>query len=297
MSAISKYEESLSNAPGRGGGLHQHIMSTACLGVIAEIPPALIIQDMEQRFDKIKPNEALDAVKKASSMEFSKEDYIFQPTAKKPAKKQPTIDDFIKNTSGGLYELSERSPYYLGETTDDDAKQALMVLYGPSEYLFIGNVFDTEVKTVKEWLNTDLSSFAHIIPNPMTGKEGLTDMAKISYRCENTVADARFAVCEMDDVPIEKQALFWHECLNIGIPIAAIVHSGKKSLHAWMRVDCGTDVNKWNELVRDWWFKDFGIKYGLDSACQNRSRLSRLPGHRRDGAGIQELIYLNGGLK
>lgn len=294
MSALSKYDEHLFNYPARGGGLHQHIMGTACLAAIAAIPAEVAIQDMNRCFAGIKTNEALDAVKRAFTMELGGSDFHYVPPVKAKPKKVLTLKDFIKNTEGSVPDLSDRSPYDLPEDPETDAWVTLEALYNPDEFLFIGGVFDTRVDTVRNWLKSDLSKYPHIIPNTMTGDSGMTDTGKYSYRCEATVSEARYAVCEMDDVSIDDQALFWTECLNIGIPVAAIIHSGRKSLHAWVKVDCGSDIEKWDEMVRGWWFKEFGVKYGLDSACQNRARLSRLPGHKRESGGVQRLIYLNG---
>jgi len=291
MSALSKYEDGLRSYPPRGSGLHQFIMGLACLGAIAELPPETVIQDMNASLAGIKPNEASDAVKKAFATDRAFSEY--EPIKAKPTKKPKTIDDFINHTPRDPLELWEISPIPL-EDPDNDALLLLETLYSDQEYLFIGDVFDSRVYRVGALKKANLASQPHIIPNPMTGKEGITDMGKASFRCENAVADARFAVCEMDDVPIEKQTAFWMECIRIGIPVSAVIHSGRKSLHGWVRVDCGTDVEKWDELVRGWWFKEFGKKYGLDTACQNRARLSRLPSHKREGGKQQHLIYLNG---
>lgn len=284
MSALTKYDESLRDYPARGSGLHQHVMRCACLGVIAEIPPLVIIADMEERFVGIKPNEAADAVAKASTTEFDR------PESRAPVIEPADIDKFIGDHSKDLMDLMECSPRVMGDP-DEDAYTILSTLYQPDEHLFIGDVFDREVKTVREWMDTDLTKYPHIIPNPMTGECGMTDMGKPSFRCEKTVADLRYAVCEMDTVPLDKQVGFWMKCVNI-IPVTAIIHSGGKSLHAWVRVNCGTDTEKWDRDVKGWLFDTFGVKYGFDRACSNRARLSRLAGHRRDNGNMQRVIYL-----
>jgi hypothetical protein len=186
----------------------------------------------------------------------------------------------------------ESSPIRLTESPDNDGYLLLNTLYQPDDHLFIGDVFDRDVKQVSEWYGDNLTKYPHIIPNPMTGEAGMTDMAKISYRCEATVADLRYAVCEMDDVPLEKQVAFWMRCIEAGIPVSAVIHSGSKSLHGWVRVNCGEDAEKWDKDVRGWLFETFGARYGLDAACKTKARLSRLPGHHRDGKEQQRLLYL-----
>lgn len=287
MSALLQYEESLVNYPARGTGLHQHAMRVANLGVLAELDPESIIRDMEGRLDGIRRGEAADAVVKASRTDFAKPmvDY------RKPTVKKGDLNKFIEGYSTDMMDLTEESHVRLLNDPDQDAYVLINHLYEPEEFLFIGDVFGREVKTAKEWLDEDLTHHPHIIPNPMTGEEGLTDAAKISYRCENTVKDLRYAVCEMDEVPLDKQVGFWMRCIS-KLNVSAIIHSGSKSLHGWIRVDCGDDVDKWNKDVKGWLFEDFGVKYGLDRACSNKARLSRLPGHYRDGKEQQRLLYL-----
>lgn len=294
MAAIDRYNEALANAPGRGGGLHQHIMRCACLGVLAELDQDVIIQDL-MGLDGVRRDEPIDAVKKALiSVERGWKEPEPRPMNRFAPKLENGLDKFIKGVSQDHMDLIESSPYRLTDSTDTDGHTILKCLYQPDDFLFIGDIFDRDVKRVSEWRKTNLKQFPHIIPNPMTGKEGMTDMGKISWRCENTVADMRFAVCEMDTVPLNKQVAFWVKCIRIGIPVSAVIHSGSKSLHGWVNVECGQDVEKWDKDVRGWLFKEFGEQYGLDSACSNKARLSRLPGFYREGKQQQRLLYLNG---
>lgn len=295
MSALSKYEHQLTNSPGRGGGLHQHIMSIACLGVIADVPQDVILRDLYS-LDGVRKREPEDAVKKA--LRDAKRDYVFQPP--KPhnrfaPKIKNALDDFIDGVSLEMFDLMDKSPISLNGDPDDDGILTLEALYSDDDFLFIGDIFDRGVLSVKDWKQKKITRAPHIIPNPLTGDVGLTDTGKISYRCENTVKDLRFAVCEMDEVPLDKQIAFWSKCIDLKVPVSAVIHSGSKSLHGWIKVDCGTDNQKWETDVKGWLFGEFGKNYGLDPACSNKARLSRLPGHHREGKQQQRLIYLNGG--
>ena len=294
MSALSKYEEQLRDAPGRGGGLHQHIMSIACLGVIAELPQDVMMRDLYS-LDGVRKQEPEDAIKKA--LRDAKKGFDFvapRPISRFAPKIENALDTFISGVSMEMIDLMEESQIRLIDDPAIDGRIVLEILYGLDEFLFIGDVFSREVKKVREWLNDDLSKYPHIIPNPMTGESGFTDTAKISYRCENTVKDLRYAVCEMDEVPLDKQVSFWLRCIELKVPVAAVIHSGRKSLHGWVKVDCGDDCDKWESDVKGWLFGEFGKNYGLDGACSNKARLSRLPGHNRESGGQQRLLYLNG---
>jgi len=92
----------------------------------------------------------------------------------------------------------------------------------------------------------------------------------------------RYALVECDDAGLtpEKQAALYRE---LRLPIAAMVHSGEKSMHAIVRVDA-KDYDEYRKRV-DFLHKvcrQNGIE--IDRACKDPSRLSRLPGVLRNGA-------------
>lgn len=97
-------------------------------------------------------------------------------------------------------------------------------------------------------------------------------------RNEN-VTEYRFALVESDTLPIEKQ----YELLRqLELPIACLVHSGGKSLHAIVRIEA---VNYEEYRKRVDFLYDACRRSGLDVDPQNRnpSRLSRMPGVLRKG--------------
>lgn len=105
--------------------------------------------------------------------------------------------------------------------------------------------------------------------NPLDGKG-----------CRNdNVTDFRYALVESDSSELEKQNAIIRE---LELPVACLVHSGKKSIHAIVRVDAG-DYEEYRRRV-DYLYK-VCRKNGLDVDQQNRnpSRLSRMPGVMRDG--------------
>ena len=89
----------------------------------------------------------------------------------------------------------------------------------------------------------------------------------------------RYALVESDTMPIaEQDGLF----RRLELPIAALVHSGGKSLHAIVRVDA-EDYDEYRKRVD--FLYDFLEKNGVSVDKQNRnpSRLSRMPGVTRNG--------------
>lgn len=105
--------------------------------------------------------------------------------------------------------------------------------------------------------------------NPLDGK---------GVKNEN-VTDYRFALVESDTMDISKQNTILRE---LELPIACLVYSGGKSLHAIVRVDAA-NFDEYRKRVD--FLYDVCKKNGLEIDRQNKnpSRLSRLPGVMRNG--------------
>lgn len=118
--------------------------------------------------------------------------------------------------------------------------------------------------------------------NPMDG----------SGEGDANVTDYRFCLIESDTDTIEKQYGLYKA---LRLPIAVLVHSGNKSLHAITHVDA-KDLDEYRERVR--YIYDYCKKHGLhvDEQSKNASRYSRLPGIKR-GAKWQYIIDKNIGAK
>ena len=114
--------------------------------------------------------------------------------------------------------------------------------------------------------------------NPLDGK---------GVRNDN-VTDFRYALVESDSMEIDKQHALIRE---LELPVACLVHSGKKSLHAIVKVDAA-DYGEYRKRVD--YLYDICRKNGLEIDQQNRnpSRLSRMPGVLR-GENKQFLIDTN----
>ena len=102
----------------------------------------------------------------------------------------------------------------------------------------------------------------------------------------------KYALVESDTMPITDQDAMYRK---LELPIACLVHSGGKSLHAIVRVDA-QDYTEYRKRVE--FLYDFLEKNGLRVDKQNRnpSRLSRMPGVTRNG-NRQYLVATNIGRK
>ena len=106
-------------------------------------------------------------------------------------------------------------------------------------------------------------------------------------RNEN-VTSFQFALVESDSMPIEEQIAMYRK---LELPIAALVHSGHKSVHAIVRVDA-ENFDEYRKRVT--FLYDFLSSRGVKVDTQNRnpSRLSRMPGVTRNGQ-VQKLLGVN----
>lgn len=105
--------------------------------------------------------------------------------------------------------------------------------------------------------------------NPLDGKD-----------CTNeNVTDFRYALVESDDMELEKQNALIRE---LELPVAALVFSGKKSLHAIVKIEA-SDMKEYKKRVEYLYSicKKNGLR--LDTQNKNPSRLSRMPGVLRNG--------------
>ena len=105
--------------------------------------------------------------------------------------------------------------------------------------------------------------------NPLDGK---------GVKNEN-VTDFRYALVESDSMPLEQQNAVIRE---LELPVAMLVYSGGKSVHAIVKIDAPT-YEEYRRRV-DYLYK-ICKENGLDIDRQNRnpSRLSRMPGVTRNG--------------
>ena len=201
-------------------------------------------------------------------------------------------------TADPMEMLWESSPRRIDWDPTEDPLYLLRALYRPDEWLFIGDrnqpgiVGDT-LRTAGEWYHYIrrggvLGPFW--LMNPLSGQPapyaGGADGCTL--RGDGCVASHRFVLCEFDGRTHDEQAAFW---LNARLPVVAVIDSGGKSLHGWLRVDCA-DADAWQREIKDDLYPRLLEPFGADRQCKNAARLSRTPGVMR-GDNWQRLLYLN----
>ncbi|HYG22740.1 MAG TPA: AAA family ATPase [Verrucomicrobiae bacterium] len=213
-----------------------------------------------------------------------------RPTAAPtPAKKAPR------------YEVSDAAE--LPDPMPDGARQFLRAAFQPSEGIRIaiartgdeGREIPRDAGVTlsrEEWLRKLDAHKGN--PNGFlktSDKNGIfvsVNPMKIGGSKDADVTAFRHALLEFDEISREEQ---YSIILQSRIPCTAIISSGKKSIHAWVKVDA-KDRREFDDRVKALYahFAD----YKPDEKNKNPSRFSRLPFCER-GAARQELLALNVG--
>jgi len=279
----NKFLQKLQSIPAPGGnGCHTALLGAANLGVMCGYSRHEVFNEIRRFIPLgtrvVQDCEIWDAVNKAF-------DEIHP--------RKMNIREIIKGSTS-VDELLRKSPVSISSDFSLHAKLLLKNIYKEEDSLFIGTKFSTHVRKCKEWLKCSaLCKYPLIIPNPLTGEVGFTKNGKRSYRADSCVKGFRFAIAEFDSISIEEQVSFWLKMIGEGLPITVIIHSGGKSLHAWLPVKC-KNSKEWESEIEQKLFPKYLVPLGIDGACKNESRMSRLPGHyRTEKESQQHLVYLN----
>lgn len=288
-------------APGYGHGCHQKILSVSSLGHRANVAPEVVFRDIrnhipiglrivddseitktiERAFGSTLSNPSRMNVHPSPELTRMSEELIAERLL--PGRKWTTVDIF------------RSSPIPFTNIPSEMAIRFLRTLFQPSDYLFIGEerelgILGKNIKTVEEWIQevsagNPLCEF--FVVNALTGQQGETKDGKPSFRCDNCVRDFRYALVEFDTLSFEDQVAFW---AISDLPVAALIHSGHKSIHGILDVSCQNSV-EWKEKVNSLYLSL--VAWGADQACKHPSRFSRMPGQTNSKyKNPQTLMYL-----
>ena len=303
LRTLEKYHSALRNFPAPGQGKrHAYLLTCANLGSLAGIPSEQLIDEILVHVPlggrRVTRMEVTNTV--ATAYRDRAEGYK-RTFAPKPKPKPRSDADRFWGEARALYgdcdpigELWERSPVALDFPPQEGRTHLLAALYAEDEHIFIGGAKERGVpgdnlRTARAWrdfINAGGKLGPHIMINPLSGKKAETRSGSMSYRCDAAVSAHRYCLVEFDGIPIEDQALFW---LHARLPVAAIIDSGGKSLHGWIRLDC-PDSQTWDREIRPF-YDNVVVPLGADRACKNPARMSRTPGVLR-GDRYQRLLYL-----
>jgi hypothetical protein len=201
--------------------------------------------------------------------------------------RDPDLIASIAASGFGLADLAESSPIRF----DDDQPHTEEII----DALFPGNPLLCAARTHKSFWTSPRESFRgelaglrSIVPNPMIALEGRTteaDRHLSAHSLENT-GTRRFLVIEFDHGPQDEQAALIDYLAQRG-PLALVVYSGSRSLHAWF--PCSGESE--STLGR---FMRCAARLGADlSGWRNRSQFVRMPDGTRPDGHRQPVHYFN----
>lgn len=302
--------------PAKPGGRHQQMIAIALSLLGNGFYPEAVFEQLRCMFPDIGPDAIPDD--EIHGVVDGAVEYDPQPSTPgyrrteravaKSAPSQPTIspsqavETFLKGYRTGEEEIISRSPVAIPAESWQEASVFIEHLFRSDELVnlvserfvrpdgTLSPVGYGTSRTAAKWL--DLLADKQTVPqseagcwirlNPTDGK-GIHDARITAFR---------HTLVEFDAIPVELQLAFF---AKVRLPIAALVKSGGKSAHAWVRVDA-PNLAGYREEVAALFLK---LKcFGIDPANKNPSRLGRLPGARRQDSGarnggLQRLLYLN----
>jgi hypothetical protein len=187
--------------------------------------------------------------------------------------------------------------------TQHDPVLLLETLYEKTELIWIGDrheagIIGKTIRPVADWINyfrDGRKTAPHIILNPLTGTPAPTKGGdKETLRGDGNIALYRYCLAEFDNLSRIDQIKFWSA---VKLPVVCLIDSGGKSIHAWFDIKKLTDVStpeQWQSEIKGRLYDRLLTPLGVDGACSNPARLSRLPGHFRTEKGnFQKLLWLS----
>jgi len=305
---LSRYYDGLNSMPtaGHGYGFHQGIMSICNYGILAGINPEQIFTDIRSKADngerRVPDREITDTIRKAV-LDHKKGTFV--PTSRP----NPIINDGKKSlrkiTEQGKFDkdadLWESSPIRLTGDVEKDAILFIKTMFKRDDLIWIGERYQPgingqTIRTVSEWtrhFKNGGSTAPHIVINPLDGVPRPTKTGdKTSLRGDGNVKRFRYCLVEFDDLNRENQIRFWSA---VKLPVMALIDTAGKSIHAWLDVQKLAKIEtpeQWESQIKIRLYEKILKPLGVDGACSNAARLSRLPGHKRDRK-YQKLLYLS----
>ena len=306
---LTKYHIALASIPPPGGGgCHPAILTVANYGALAGLSAGQIFFDIRRSIPEgsreVSDREIHDAICKA-----------MRDHSGGTLTPRPRVQPIVKNGEASLQrliaqakiskedDLRATSPCRLGEDPKNDLAQFLSTLFDPSDLLWIGEhdragIVGNTIRTVAEWMiffrNGGMTG-PYIIINPLNGIPAPAKSGnKTTLRGDNNVTAYRYCMAEFDTISKKNQIRFW---CTVKLPIVALIDSGGKSIHAWIDVEKLAIVEtyaQWQSEIKGHLYNQILTPMGVDAACSNPARLSRLPGHYRTEKGAyQRLLWLS----
>ncbi len=309
---MGKFLDRLRSLPPTGQGFHTALMGCVNYGVLAKISEHEIFALVRASIPsggarKVQDREISDAIKKAANdiptyPGNRRSGYVAQPPPKPVSNGQTTRTKIIESSEiSDEADLWESSAIRIDWEPVEDTLHFLERMYHPEEQVFIGDrkvpgIVGTNIRTAKDWIEyfrQGGQTAPHIIINPLSGELAPTKSGDgLTYRGDNNIKTFKYCLVEFDDLSRDDQIRFWASPAARKLPIACLIDTGGKSIHGWLRLTGSFSMDDWAKEIKDKLYDQFLIPLGVDAACSNPARLSRLPGHLRDGK-YQRILWMN----
>ena len=307
MTALHRYNVALHSIPAPGDGCHPYLMSVANLGAFAGLDPEQIYFDIRRSIPagarRVPDNEIRKTIQKASR-DYQGGTFTSRPRSKPVirdgrAALQKIIDQAQIEDPVDLWEAS---PIRLLDDPTADAVLLLNTLFKSDDLIFIGDRHDRgiigqTIRTATEWseyFQTGGKTSPFIIVNPLSGESASTKGGdKETLRGDLCVEDFKYCLVEFDNLTHEDQVKFW---AAVKLPVVALIDSAGKSIHGWIDIKHLSKVEtpeQWQTEIKVRLYDRILKPLGVDGACSNPARLSRLPGHWRNKEAIQRILWLS----
>jgi hypothetical protein len=198
----------------------------------------------------------------------------------------PDPDLIARITESGpcLADLAESSPIRFDDG-QPHTEEIIDALFPGNPLLCVGS--STRFKTAgRESFRGRLADLQLIVPSPMTALLGHTLEGNLSAHSLENTGPRRFIVVEFDHGPQDQQAALIDHLARRG-PLALVVYSGGRSLHAWFPCSGVTE----DVQLR---FMKCARRLDADlSGWQNRSQFVRMPDGARPDGTRQPVHYFN----
>jgi hypothetical protein len=198
----------------------------------------------------------------------------FSPQQSVPVLERVTPEQAVRNAKKILgdwhctiADLWHRSPWRPNENWLKDPSMLVAALYGPTDYINVVTDFSLQKqkdgkekanprgsgKTLlrDDWLRyfsdhgaPQSDAGCWIRPNPFRQERG---SGHEGAHADRDIAAFRFLLLESDDLPIGLQLSLWS---RLALPVAALICTGGRSVHAWVKVDC-RDEKEYREIAFD----------------------------------------------
>lgn len=319
QSARDRYLQSLRELPeSGGGGLHIALLKVANYAAMAGVPSEQTFSDLRQRVTGRRhvPDGEIGAALRKAYREHSSlilpngAKYLSPyrepkpaPAAQNPARARAVLIESAKGITAK--DVAALSPVPIDCPVREQGRLLLSQLYDDDDIVFLGS---KQVKVTAGnmpiflgpawgWCNA-LALPDNEIPelvglNPLSSKPApsKSDPEQLTYRGDNCVQSYRYTMAEFDEIPLPDQLAFWSA---VRLPIAALVFSGGKSIHAWIHVTGVETAAQWEQEIKLGLYGSVLAPLGVDRSCYSPAHLARFPGHSRADTGkAQQLIYLN----